>query len=196
MTGRPFRFAVPLAAAAIVIGASVASGALDGNFTNREAPVPGQGTLGYLKMTGATTGTFVGDVNTRGHAGAIGVLALDLGLTRPVDEGGRVLGRERCDAVSFRKRTDRSTPQLFHAEATNETITSAVFDQVSPGTPNAPSATVLTVDLTNAVISSIHHVDATTTGAYEDVTLIPQKMTVTWTAGGIASSVECLPQVP
>lgn len=66
-----------------------------------------------------------------------------------------------------------------------------MFDQVSKGTLNAPSATVLTVDLTDVDFSSIHHGDATTTSAYEDVTLVPQSVTVTWSAGGITSSYNC-----
>jgi hypothetical protein len=56
MAGRPVRFAVPLAAIAIVIGGSAAFAALSGNFTNREAPVPGGGALGFSRWPATRPG--------------------------------------------------------------------------------------------------------------------------------------------
>jgi type VI secretion system Hcp family effector len=187
------RLAVPLAATSIVVGASAAFGALSDNFTNPTAPVPGHGAFAYLTMKGATTGTFTGGVTVSGHAGEIEVLALDFGLTTPVDAAtGQSSGPTACDGVSFRKPTDRSTPLLVSAETSGEAITSAVFDEVGSGGAAGIAQNVFTVTLTNATITSVHHVDATTTGAYEDVTLTaPETVTVTWNQGGITSTFNC-----
>lgn len=60
-----------------------------------------------------------------------------------------------------------------------------------PGGATIPGLTVLAVDLTNASVSSIRHIGATTAGAYDDVALKPQQITVTWTASDITSRRNC-----
>jgi type VI secretion system Hcp family effector len=179
------RRAVPLAALAIVVGGSAAYGALSDNFTNPPAPVPGAAALTYLTMKGARSGAFPGGVTSGPHSGAIKVLGLDFGLTTPVDATtGRPTGRVACDGVNFRKPADRSTPRLLASEATGEVITNAVFTETNPA-----GATTLTVTLTNSLLSRVHHVNAMTTGSYDDVTLLPQRVSVQSATGKQAVTV-------
>jgi type VI secretion system Hcp family effector len=180
---------VPLAATALVVGASAAFGALNDNFSKPGAPVPGNGPVAFLTMRGATSGAFTGAVTEPRHHGAIEVLALDFGLSHPIAPStGLAIGHSICAGVSFRKPTDRTTPRLFAAAATNEVITRAVFDEAGRG---PGSANALTIELTNATVTSVHHVDATTTGRYEDVTLAPQKITFIWEPGGVTAEHDC-----
>lgn len=184
------RLTVSLAAIAFVVGASAAFGALNNNFTKPGAPVPGHGPVAFLTMRGATSGAFIGGVTEPHHQGAIAVLALDFGLSHPTQPStGLALGHSVCTGVNFRKPTDRTTPRLFAAAATNEVITRAVFDEVGPA-PGG-NANSLTIELTNATVTSAHHVDATTSGRYEDVTLAPQRITFTWEPGAVTAEHDC-----
>jgi type VI secretion system secreted protein Hcp len=164
---------------------------LSDNFTNPPAPVPGHGHVTYLTMTGARTGAFTGGVTLKGHAGAIEVLGLDGGLTDQIDSStGQATGKTLCTGINFRKPTDRSTPQLFNAAATLETITTATFDEYQVTSTGALQV-ALQIKLTNAHVTSIHHVTATTTGAFDDVTLVPSTVRVTWKPANVFSQHNC-----
>jgi type VI protein secretion system component Hcp len=160
-----------LVAVAIVAGAATAFGDLSGDFAQTGAPVPGGPAQIYLKMTGSATPTSItGDVTAKGFANQIAVLALDLPSTSP--------GTVPCSDVQFRKPTDSATTRLFIAQLRSEEIPSAVFSEARPSSKG--SAVFLKVTLENATITSIHHVDSTKTGAYEDVTLSPTHVAIEW----------------
>ncbi len=179
-----FRWVGLLVSVAIVAGAATAFGDLGSDFSSPAAPVPGTKSSPeiYLQMTGSS-GKFQGGVGVAGYAGDIQVLALDLPSTPT--------GQAPCSSIEFRKVTDQSTPALFLAERQNETVTSAVFNEVNYAT-RGPRL-VLKVTAFNATISSIHHVDSTTTGAYDDVTLTPTKMSIEWVASKHAVLYTCNP---
>lgn len=179
-----------LVAVALVAGAATAVAQLSDNFTNPPAPVPGHGLTTFLTMTGQKTGAFTGGVTQKGHEGAIAVLALQGGLRVPVSNTGVPSGRAACNGIDFRKPTDQATPLLFTAAADNETITSATFSEFQ-ASANGTEALTLQIRLTNAHITSIHHVNSTTTGAYEDVTLAPTTVAYTWKPTGTASKYGC-----
>lgn len=174
-----------LVAVAIVAGAATAFGDLSGDFTQPGAPVPGGPAAIYLKMTGSQAPTNItGGVTVRGYMGQIAVLALDLPSTSP--------GSTPCSDVQFRKPTDEATTRLFAAQLRNEEITNAVFSEVHPA-PMGGSQVFLKVTLQNATITSIHHVDSTKTGAYEDVTLSPTHVALEWMPSKHITEYNCLP---
>jgi type VI secretion system secreted protein Hcp len=176
---------------AITAGAATGIAQLSDNFTSPAAPVPGHGVLTYLSMKGAHTGAFTGGVTQAGHKGAIAVLGLDVELTVPTSQStGLPSGKAVCKGLNFRKPTDRATPLLFAAAATGETITSAIFNEYQTS-PAGKQMLTLQIRLTNAFISSLHHVNATTTGAYDDATLVPSAVTLTWKPTNTTSQYNC-----
>jgi type VI secretion system secreted protein Hcp len=184
-------WSVPLAAIAIVVGAAAAFGALGESYTPPPAPVPGKGLATFLAMKGQKTGSFIGGATQKGREGQIQVIALDFGLKSPRDPAsGLPTGKTICEGVNFRKPTDQSTPLLLNALSTNENITSAVFNEFRPSTQGSEQQ-FFTVELTNSSLAVLHAVTATTTGAYDDVTLIPQQVKVTWKPGGIVATYDC-----
>ena len=172
------RWVLLLSAIALVAGASAAFGALSDTFSKAPPPLPGHRPVAQLTMTGRTTGAFTGS----GPGGTIDVVGLDFQLMSLTDvHTGLPLGKTVCERFNFRKPTDSSTPLLYQAASANEVITRAVFQE-----------TGLMITLTNAVIGSVHHVDAGTTGQYEDVALAPQTIEFTWTRTGRTATHECV----
>lgn len=162
----------------IILGAPAASGALHDEFAPPAAPLPGHAAIAELAMTGRVTGNFRGG----GPNGAINVVGLSFGLSESLDaRSGSVSGRPICSGVDFRKPTDAATPALFASLATSEIISRATFRERG-----------LTITLTDAALSSIRHVVAGTTGAYEDVTLFPREIEFTWDATGHTAVHRCV----
>ena len=162
------RWSLLLAVVGVILGGPAAFGALRDECAQPAPPLPGHGAIAELTMTGPRTGSFRGG----GPNGAINVVGLSFGLSQPVDaRNGLVSGKIGCNGVDFRKPTDEATPALFASLATNEVITSARFRERG-----------LMITLTNAGLGSVRHVVAGTTGAYEDVTLFPHEIEVTWDA--------------
>lgn len=172
------RWTLLLAVVGVILGAPAAYGALRDEFAAPAPPLPGHtAAIGELTMTGRLTGSFRGG----GANGAIEVVATSFGLSQSVDTHTGVLtGKTVCSGVEFRKPTDSATPALFASLATNETITSARFRERG-----------LTITLTDAVLSSVRHVVAGSTGAYEDVTFVPHEIEVTWDATRHSASHRC-----
>lgn len=174
-----------LVAVAIVAGAATAFGQLSSDFSSPPAPVPGgKGNAIYLRMTGAKPGEFTGPVTVTGFRGTIDVLALDMSSTPP--------GQTPCSGIEFRKPTDQTTPQLFLSERTNESIPTAIFTEVHKSTTGRLTG-LLKITASKSTISSVHHVDSTTTGAYDDVTLTPTKVQVEWIPTGHITLYTCYP---
>jgi type VI protein secretion system component Hcp len=162
----------------VVLGAPAAYGALREEFAPPAAPLPGHGAIAELTMTGRVTGNFRGG----GPNEAINVVGLSFGLSQAVSPHVGVLsGKTACSGVDFRKPTDASTPALFASLATNEIITSARFRERG-----------LTITLTDAALASVRHVIGATTGSYEDVTLFPRDIEVTWDATGRSALHRCI----
>jgi type VI secretion system Hcp family effector len=123
--------------------------------------------------------------------GPLGVIGLDGGLTVATSSStGLPTGRVSCDGINFRKPTDRSTPALFAAAARGETISNATFNEYQLFSSGVRTLALQT-KLKNVFISSLHHVNATTTGAYDDVTPVPAVVTLTWKPTNKTSQVSC-----
>jgi type VI protein secretion system component Hcp len=179
MRASALRWTLMLAFVAVILGGPAAFGALRGEFAPPAAPLPGHGAVAELTMTGKVTGNFRG----AGVNGAINVVGLSFELSAVTDAHSHLrTGRSVCDGVDFRKPTDAATPALFGSLSKNETITRAVFREHA-----------LTITLIDAVLHSVRHVVAGTTGAYEDVTLLPSEIEFTWTATGQTAVHRCVP---
>ena len=171
------RWILPLAAIAIVAGASVTFGAFRDNFTKPVPPLPGHGAVAHLTLTGRHQGEIKGG----GANGAINVVGLDFLLKRGFDARTQLpIGKALCRGVSFRKPTDSSTPALFEAFSRNEVISQAVFRENG-----------LTITLTNAAVASVHHLAAAQSGHFEDVVLAPNRIEFAWDATGETTVHEC-----
>lgn len=172
------RWVLLLAFVGAVLGAPAAYGALRDEFAPPPPPLAGHGAIGELTMTGSVTGNFTGG----GRNGAISVVGLSFGMSQPIDTHiGTPTGKTVCSGVELRKPTDAATPALFASLATNETITSARFRERG-----------LTITLSHALLTSVRHVVAGTTGAYEDVTLVPRQIEITWDATGHTAVHHCM----
>jgi type VI protein secretion system component Hcp len=167
-----FRWVGPLVAVALVAGAATGIAQLSDNFTSHSAPLPLHGPMStYLVMTGADTGQFDGGSTWTPEKGAIALIGLDTEYT----SGDFAAG---CQDISFRKPTDGTTPLLFNSLNNDESITNATFTEwkggpTSGGGGGKGPQRVFQIKVAGGHITSVHHVWATTTGAYEDVTVRP-----------------------
>lgn len=129
-------------------------------------------------MIGKATGNFTG----RGPNGAVNVVGLSVGLGRSHEAQSGILGTKAfCTGVEFRKPTDAATTALFASLARNEAIARAMFCERG-----------LTITLTDPALTSVRHVVAATTGAYEDVTLFAHEIEFTWDATGHTAVHRCV----
>jgi type VI protein secretion system component Hcp len=171
------RWTLLLAFVGVILGGPAAYGALRDEFAPPATPLPGHAAIAELTMIGKVTGIFRGG----GPNDAINVVGLSFELNQRVDPHTLHLnGRSDCGGVDFRKPSDAATPALFTSLSTNEVISSARFRERG-----------LTITLTDAVFASVRHVAAGTTGAYEDVTLVPRQIDFTWDATGRTSTHHC-----
>ena len=97
-----------------------------------------------------------------------------------------------CQPVNFRIPLDSATPQLF--TALNQRPTSVIFTEVPTKSPTTLRKFVLTV--TAPQITTIHSVASTTVGPYDDISLKPSALTLTYTqnsagATPVTSTVNC-----
>jgi type VI protein secretion system component Hcp len=159
-----FRWITPLVAVALVAGAATGIAQLSDNFNHGGAPLPKHGLMEtYLSMTGANTGKFEGPATFFRESRTIPLVALDT-------EYDSNDFSPACQDISFRKATDQTTPLLFASLNSGEEITSATFDEWRVG--KQPMRT-FQISLTGGHITAVHHVWASTTGAYDEVTLRP-----------------------
>lgn len=172
------RWTLLLAFVGVILGGPAAYGALRDEFAPPAAPLPGHAAIAELTMIGRATGNFTGG----GPNGAVNVVGLSFGLSRSQDvESGLLGSKALCSGVEFRKPTDAATPALFASLARNEVIARATFRERG-----------LTITLTDAALTSVRHVVAGTTGAYEDVTLFAHQIEFTWDATGHTAVHRCV----
>jgi type VI protein secretion system component Hcp len=172
-----------LVSVAIVAGAATAFGDLSSDFRAPAAPVLGHGTYSFLQMTGAQTGKFTGGVTTTHFEGAIQLLALDMPSSGA--------GAYPCSGIEFRELTNEETPKVFAAANRGEQITKAVFSETRASGRAAPEVT-LRITAENARITSVHHVNSTTSGWYDDVVLAPTTVTIAYVPSRTSTTYSCL----
>jgi type VI secretion system secreted protein Hcp len=107
---------------------------------------------------------------------------------------GLTVGRRRHHPLVITKEVDAASPKLFQALVTNEVLTSCKIS-FNKADLSGKQAVYYTIELVNAVVSSykvFHAQDATSrerfdTHEQEEVQLTFQKITQTYTKGGITA---------
>jgi type VI secretion system secreted protein Hcp len=148
----------------------------------------------YLKIVGKKTGEVKGSVTVKGHEGNIQVIAANHEVLSPRDPvPGLASGKRIHKPFVITKERDRSSPLLYNILCTNELITDWTL-QFFANLPTGPAQTH-TVQLVNAAICDIafimpnnKHPDLAPLVEYEEISFTYQKITWTWTDGGITAS--------
>ena len=150
---------------------------------------------GYLTLTAQKQGDIKGGVTQKGREGTIAVHAFNLQIFSPRDAAtGLPTGKRQHEPIRILKDVDKSTPLLWNALVNNENLTSWVLKFYAPS-PNGIEQQMYTVSLTNANIASIsesmldNEIPANANiPLREDITFTYQKITWTWTDGGITAT--------
>ena len=189
---RSARFALVAAAALIPVGAT-------------RAPAPAmtaEQTFAMLlksarftvTIEGSKQGVFKGSAGARGlTAGKIEGVAFHYAVKSPRDAAsGMASGKRMHSPVVFTKAVDASSPQLFQALTTNESLKSVVFEFYG-AEGKGMEATIYTVKLVNATVSEWKQyagdasdggrVTSTDGSTLEDVSLHFQKIEIEHKAG-------------
>jgi type VI secretion system secreted protein Hcp len=123
-----------------------------------------KGDQGPAGASGGDTLTVIGNVAMQGHGNVaikggddgtqttMDVLSFSQGIVSPRDAAsGQATGKRQYKPITIVKRVDASTPRLFQACATNETLPTVTFVLHPPGA----SADQLKVTLTNAACADL-----------------------------------------
>ena len=150
---------------------------------------------GYFSLTGAKQGKIEGSCDIKGQEGKILVQAHEHTVDIPVNlQTGLASGKRVHHPLTIHKAIDKSSPKLFQALTTGETITEALleFNHIDK---NGQDVVYYTKKIENAVIIKIETItdnilDATT-NKYPDWELVSftySKITTTWKDGGIEAT--------
>ena len=154
----------------------------------------------YLRLKGQKHGDIHGSVTQKGREGKIMVIAVNHDVLSPVDlSSGLVTGKVQHKPFVITKELDKSTPVLYAMLVNNENITEWELQFWTSNTGAATGAGTekqhYTVKLTNAHIVDINfhmlnnkNPDLMRYTEYEEVAFAYQKITWTWTDGGITAS--------
>jgi type VI secretion system secreted protein Hcp len=148
----------------------------------------------YLKLTGQKQGEIIGSVTQKGREGQIMVRAANHEVVSPRDpHSGLPIGKRQHKPFTITKDVDRSSPRLYQALTTNETITKWQLQFWTPGRgQSGQEQQYYTVELTNATISDIvfhmldnRNPDLSKYPEYEEISFTYQKIVWVWTAEGL-----------
>jgi type VI secretion system secreted protein Hcp len=150
----------------------------------------------YLTMTGAKQGAFKGGVAAKGREGTIALTAFESQIETPIDPvSGAATGKRQHQPIVITKLTDQVTPMLYEALVTNEMLTEVTIAFWAAAPDGSGTQTpYFTIKLTNAMVSGVTLIspdakDLTpaTVSSYEEVQLIYQTITWTWTNSNITA---------
>jgi type VI secretion system secreted protein Hcp len=150
-------------------------------------------TMAYLTLKGAKQGDIRGSVTQKGREGTIALYSVSYGVETPIDSAsGVATGKRQHQPIRIVKEVDQTTPQLFQALVTNETLTAKIEFWRPLADGSGTLANVFTITLTNALISSIKVASAEAPDSeefeeLEEVQLVYQKIEVTWVGGKTAA---------
>ncbi len=146
---------------------------------------------GYLTIKGQKSGEIKGEVTSKGHEGAMEVVALGYMTSVPTSSSGLATGRRVMQPVSFTLRWSKATPLLLAAATTNETLTQVRYQGWGPK-PDGTTAELHEIALTNARIVSLdlkdRNGDENAVDPLVTITLSYQKLDMTQTDGGITAT--------
>jgi type VI secretion system secreted protein Hcp len=151
----------------------------------------------YLTLTGHKQGQIKGGVTQKGREGSILVHAYSNEIVSERDPAsGLPTGKREHLPVTIVKEVDRSSPQLWNALVTNETLTQWELKFWSAdAAQGGVEKQIYTVSLVNAGIASIHeYMDDNQEPAeanlplQEEITFTYQKIEWTWMNPTVAAS--------
>ena len=148
-----------------------------------------------LRLRGEMQGDITGGVTQKGREGSIMVIAFDHEVRSPRDVAtGQATGKRMHKPFTITKEIDKSTPLLYTAMTSNETIISwelQCFAAKSSGT----EVNHYTVRLTNAKIIDIRSImlnnkvpENIKMPLMEEVGFVYEKIEWTWVDGGIIAT--------
>lgn len=153
----------------------------------------------YLKLKGQKHGDVKGSVIQKGREGKIMVIAANHEVLSPLDPAtGFAAGKIQHKPFFITKEVDKSTPILYDMLVNNEIITDWELQfwrpSISSRTGVGTETQYYTVKLTNARIATINfhmlnnkNPDLMRYAEYEEVAFTYEKITWTWTDGGITA---------
>jgi len=117
----------------------------------------------YVKIVGKTQGTFKGEATRVAGSNYINAYRFIYGATTPRDPStGLPTGKRQYQPVTITKEIDATSPQIFQALATNETLTTVTIEFLTSST-DGKELTYYVVTLKNATVSEVHqHMDQVT----------------------------------
>ena len=156
----------------------------------------------YLTMKGQKQGDIKGSVTEKGRENSILVFAMENGIQSPRDPAtGLPSGKRRHQPIVIRKEVDRSSPLLYNALVTNETIVTWQL-HFWRSLPIGVMQQYYSVQLTNASIVGINFYLPNTQDPtlmkfteYEEVSFTYQKIEWIWTDGNITAVNDWAPPV-
>ena len=150
----------------------------------------------FLKIHAQKQGDIQGSVTQRGKEGTIAVIAVQHAIISPRDPAsGLPTGKRVHEPLVIITHIDKATPLLYNSIATNENLPTVELDYHQ--TDSLGHETLyFKIELTNASISSLSQTNLNSQddpnvnlyGEYEEISFVYQKITWTWTDGGITAS--------
>jgi type VI secretion system secreted protein Hcp len=157
----------------------------------------------YLILKGQKQGAINGGVTQKGRENTIEVHSFTNEITSPRDQTtGLPTGKRMHEPIVILKALDKSTPLLWQALVSNENLTQFVLQVYAPQIPGGAGVggvgaetMIYTISLTNATISSMRQYMSdneiatnTSLPVREEISFTYQKITWTWTQGGITAT--------
>jgi type VI secretion system secreted protein Hcp len=110
----------------------------------------------YISIDGQKQGKFTGDADGKNHAQKIAGVRFFSETVSPRDTAtGHASGKRIHRPILFTKEWDKSTPLIFQALVTNETLKSVLFEFVRADDKTGQEEVHFKVKLTNASIASM-----------------------------------------
>ena len=150
----------------------------------------------FLKVRGQKQGDIPGSVTQKGKEGTIAVIAVQHAIISPRDPAsGLPTGKRVHQPLVIITHIDKATPLLYNSLVTNENLPSVELDYYKTGLDGVDTL-YFKIELTNANISSLSQTNLNSQddpnvnlfGEYEEIAFTYQKITWTWTEGGISAS--------
>jgi type VI secretion system secreted protein Hcp len=153
----------------------------------------------YLRLKGQKQGEIKGSVTQKGRVDSIMVIAYSHDIVSPRDAAsGLPTGKRMHKPLVITKELDKSTPLLYSALVNNENISEWKLQFWTPQLAAAGGVGSerqhYTIELKNASIAAIgqrmlnnKHPDLMKYAEYEEISFTYQKITWTWTDGGITA---------
>lgn len=155
--------------------------------------------MAYAYLKGQKSGQIKGSIIQKGREDSIGVIATAHSIISPRDpQSGLPTGQRMHKPFVITKELDKSTPLLYNVLCTNENLSEVTIKywtpQIRATTGTGTEIQHYTVQLINANIASIdfrqlniRDTNLVKFAEYEEIAMTYEKITWTWTDGGITA---------